>query len=102
VIRFLAPFPLVRVLIPFVCGIVIALSVLCSLSFVIVALLFSLIIVVVAHLSLKRSSHYYIYQGISLSILFAFCGMTAVKVQQYNYDQELASVREKVPVAVKS
>jgi competence protein ComEC len=26
--------------------------------------------------------------------------MTAVKVQQYNYDQELASVREKVPVAV--
>ena len=99
-IRFLAPFPLVRVLIPFVCGIVVALSMAGSVTFVIAALSISLIAVLLAHFALKRSSHYYIYQGVSLSLLFAFCGMTAVKIQQHNYNQQLASVREKVPVAV--
>lgn len=72
----------------------------CSVTFVIAALSISLIAVFLAHFALKRSSHYYIYQGVSLSLLFAFCGMTAVQIQQHNYNQQLASVREKVPVAV--
>jgi competence protein ComEC len=90
----------VRVLIPFICGIVLALSFAINFLSLTIALVIALAIVIGTHLALRYSSRYYFYQGVSLSLLFAFCGMTATKIQQHNYNQQLASVREKVPVAV--
>jgi competence protein ComEC len=100
VIRFLAPFPLVRVLIPFVCGIIIADILRWNFVFTFIGIPLALAAVIAFHLVLRKSSRYYSVQGIALTLMFILCGAATLQFHQKRFSEQVSAIQTEVPVAV--
>ena len=99
--KFLAPFPLVRIVVPFAIGIAIGLRV--ELNFF--ALIISLVILFstkeILSRFIRRSSSLYAWHGSITFLFFAVTGLTLVQFNLNSFRESVACVEREVPVVVK-
>lgn len=99
--KFLAPFPLVRLLIPFVCGIVLAGLTDAPGALLVLLLLVSLAGIAVTHFLLKKSSAYYPVNGAVIFLFLIATGMLLREYREYEFDANKGLVEPQVPVMVR-
>lgn len=99
--KFLAPFPLVRLLIPFVCGIVLAGASDVSGVLLIVLALTGLAGMAVTHFLLRKSSVYYPVNGAVIFVFLIAAGMLMREYHEYEFDANKGMVEPEVPVMVR-
>lgn len=99
--KFLAPFPLVRLLIPLVGGIVIAGFTDLSSALLITAGAISLLAMAATHFLLKQSSKYYSVNGAVIFIFMLVCGLMLREYREYAFAESEASVAKEEPVMLR-
>lgn len=99
--KFLAPFPLVRLLIPFVCGIVLAGFTNLSGLLIVGAALLALAGMAATHFLLRKSSVYYPVNGAVIFVFLLTAGMLLREYREYEFDANKGLVEPEVPVMVR-
>lgn len=99
--KFLAPFPLVRLLVPLACGIALAYVLNLSSALLITVGCAALAGIYFGSVYLKRSSKLYFLNGTSIFLFFFCCGMLMVNYRNASQLEREAQIEIKVPVIIR-